>query len=346
MSAPPTKRRKPASRPPRRSIPPPFHAAPAPLAPLLATLDPHLVYIAHVDAHPAWFKRRIFAVPVLLNLCIASLLAWRAVAVLPWYYGLLVSVVAPGRGAGPPAAWPELAWTVVTRAAVFLLDYVLVAIVGPWPASFFAERPANPVVWRWTLGFLDREVVVRQSRGWGARELLGGTKTGAESPFFKTRLLPAVDDERLRAKTGYLLMDRDFDLDFKGTLDAHALLKQEKLTLRDLHMRVFVFAGDESDGLWLVWDVEERPDEELSSEGTEEGRRKILAFKDKLTAMGKEELFFKWVELVQEETSKPGGFTKERQFEAGLKVQALFEEYGVSFGEFAKDAGMTEDGAQ
>jgi len=141
-------------------------------------------------------------------------------------------------------------------------------------------------------------------------------------------------------------MDRDFDLDFKGMLDAHALLEQQKLALRDLHMRVFVFAGDESDGQWLVWDMEERPDEELSSEGTEEGRRKILAFKDKLTAMGKEELFFKWVELVQEETSKPGGFTKERQFEAGLKVQALFEEYGVSFEEFAKDAGMTEDGAQ
>lgn len=232
------------------------------------------------------------------------------------------------------------------RAAVFLADYVLITVVWPWPASFFAERPANPVAWRWTIGFLDREVVVRQSRGWGAAELLGGAKTGAESPFFRTRLLPAVDEERVRAKTGYLLMDRDFDLDFKGMLDAHALLEQQKLALRDLHMRVFVFAGDESDGQWLVWDMEERPDEELSSEGTEEGRRKILAFKDKLTAMGKEELFFKWVELVQEETSKPGGFTKERQFEAGLKVQALFEEYGVSFEEFAKDAGMTEDGAQ
>jgi len=73
--------------------------------------------------------------------------------------------------------------------------------------------------------------------------------------------------------------------------------------------------GDE-DGRLCVWDVEGKRDEEMQSKGPEEAKKKIFKFKDRLTAMGKE-LFFKWVELVQEETSKPGRFTKERQFEVG-----------------------------
>lgn len=347
MSTSPKKRLKQAPSSPT-SIPPPFSSAPSKLAPFLETLDPKKTYITHIDTHPAWFKRRIFTVPVLLNLCILSLLIWRILAILPWYIALLRNILAPPNidsALDVKDSWGAFVWLVVKRAVVFLIDYLLITIVWPWPVSFFLERPSNPVLWRWNIGFRDREIVVRQSRNWGAEELLGGSKKGGESPFFKTRLLPAVETERIRGKTGYLLMDKDFDLDFKAMVDAHGLIEREKIALRDVHMRVFVYSGSEDSGQWLVWDVENTADEDLRSEGTEEGKKKILEFRNRLTAMGKEELFFKWVELVQEETSKPGGFTKERQFEAGLKVQALFEEYGVSFEEFAREVGIAEGGS-
>ena len=182
---------------------------------------------------------------------------------------------------------------------------------------------------------------MRVSRGWGAEELVGGTKRGEESPFFKTRVVPAVGRERM-IKTGYLLMDQDWDLDFAAMVKAHELVEKEEVGLGTLHGRVIVWVGGDEDGRWCVWDVEGKRDEEMRSEGTEEVRKKIFEFRDRLAAMGKEELFFKWIELVQEETSKAGGFTKERQFEAGLKVQALFEEYGVNFAEFAKITGLAE----
>jgi hypothetical protein len=73
----------------------------------------------------------------------------------------------------------------------------------------------------------------------------------------------------------------------------------------------------------------------------EEGRRKIVAFKDELTAMGKENLFFKWIELVQYESSKPGGFGPEEQLKTMAKAKDLFEAQGIDFDQFwAKVGGM------
>src|SRR5947207_4090239 len=112
---------------------------------------------------------------------------------------------------------------------------------------------------------------------------------------------------------------------------AHELGDKGEIKLGTLHGTVFVWVGGDEDGRWCVWDVEGKKDEDMQTEGTEEGRRKIFEFRDRLTAMGKEDLFFKWVELVQEETSKPGGFTKERQFEEGLKVKALLLESEDNF---------------
>ena len=56
--------------------------------------------------------------------------------------------------------------------------------------------------------------------------------------------------------------------------------------------------------------------------------------KDTLTALGKENLFFRWVEMVQFESSAEGGFTAERQQQAVRKAKELFEGQGVDFEEF------------
>jgi hypothetical protein len=328
----------------KKAIPAPFTPAPPELDTLLSTFDPASVYITHIDVHPAWFKRRIFLVPVLLNATIVLLLVWRAYFILPHYWAIIMSVLGNHNEttiyyAG--TSWGLLVWKVFKRMAMFLLDFILFRIVGPWPWSFFIEQPGNPCSWRWAVGFRDEEVYVRVSRGWGTKDLLGEAeggsgKAGQESPFFKTRILPAVDKARLKEKTGYLLMDGDFDLDFFGMVAATQLLDRKDITVDQLRKSVFVYVGDyEADnGQWAVWDCSKL------DEGSEtEARDKVIEFKDRLTAMGKESLFFRWVELIQYESNAPGGFTQERQIAAAEKVKKMFEDQGVDFEEFSREIG-------
>lgn len=327
---------------PTPAIPEPFTPADAALAPLLSTFDKNSVYITHIDNHPSWFKRRIFFVPVTINLVLALLLLWRAYAIFPLYWALTISLL------GNPnettiywatTPWGKLSWLMVKRMGTFLFDWMLFKIVGPWPWTFFFESPGNPVSWRLKIGFRDDEVYVRESRGWGAKDLLGAAegasgKAGGESPFFKTRILPAVEPQRLTEKTGYLLMDKDFDLDFAGMINATQLLDKKEITKDLLRKSVFVWVGKEESGQWTVWDCWKL------DEGSEtEARQKIMLFKDRLTAMGKESLFFKWVELVQFESNAPGGFTYERQTATAEKAKKLFQDEGIDFDQFIKEIG-------
>ncbi|KAF9697435.1 hypothetical protein EKO04_004926 [Ascochyta lentis] len=345
----PPKSKQKTLKPTIKPIPPPFSPADASLAPLLSTFNPSTVYIIHTDTHPAWFKKRIFSVPVALNVLIALILAWRAYAIVPFYFSILASLLGHSNHTTiyyAEQTWGGLVWKVVQRMVTFFIDYVLVTVIAPWPYGFFLEAPGNPVRWRWTVGFRDEEVYVRQSRGWGAKDLLGEAegstgKAGEESPFFKTRILPAVDKQRLKEKTGYLLMDGDFDLDFYGMIAATQLLDKKDIAADLLKKCVLVYVGDKEkgEGQWAVWncgvlDV---------SEGTEaEARDKVIAIKDKLTEMDKENLFFKWVELIQYESNAPGGFTPERQVAAADKVKKMFEEQGVDWDQFSREIGGLE----
>ncbi|KAF2263785.1 hypothetical protein CC78DRAFT_496332 [Lojkania enalia] len=330
---------------PRPSIPEPFSPAPMEILPLLSTFSKDSVYITHVDSHPAWFKRRIFLVPVSLNITIAILLAWRAYIAIPFYWAIFQSVFGNHNETTieyAKSSWGELAGQVIWRGMVFMFDFMLFRIVGPWPWTFFFERPGNPASWRLSAGFRNEEVYIRVSRGWNAKDLLGEAegstgKAGGDSPFFKMRILPAVDARRLREKTGYLLMDKDWDLEFAAMTAATWLLDKKEVPMELLRKSVFVWVGGQESGQWAVWDCWKL------DEGSEtEARKKIMLFKDRLTAMGKESLFFKWVELVQFESSVPGGFTHERQVATAEKAKTLFEEQGVDFEQLANDIGGLE----
>jgi len=336
-------------RPPKTPIPEPFSPAPEELQDLLSTFSRDTVYITHIDTQRAWFKKRIFAVPLTLNLVIALLLFWRAYYIVPHYWDILMSILGNQNHTTiyyAHSAWKTLVWKVTKRMLSFMLDFTLFRIVGPWPWSFFLEQPGNPVWWRWKIGFREEEIYVRQSRGWGAEDLLGAAegatgKAGAESPFFKTRILPAVDPTRLRDKTGYLLMDADFDLDFYGMIAATQLVDRKTIVADTLKKAVFVYVGDLKsevpNGQWAMWDCSQL------DEGAETtAREKLLQFKDKLTAMGKESLFFKWVELIQYESNAPGGFTQQRQIETAQKTKAMFEAEGVDWEEFSREIGDLE----
>lgn len=190
------------------------------------------------------------------------------------------------------------------------------------------------------MGFEDREVVVRRSRRWGEEMVVGGDETvrgegekGGE--VYRERILPAVERGWVRGRTGYAMMDRSWDLYFKGMMDAHRLLAQGKIRLEDFERKVAVFTRGEG---WRVWEVGK-----LEAGAEDAGREKIERVKNGLTALGKEGLFFRWVELVQFETAgQEGPLTEVRRGEIMRKGKELFHAQGVDFDGFWSGVGGVE----
>jgi hypothetical protein len=254
-------------------FPAPFSAASDRLRPFLDLLDPAKVYIVHLDKLPLDFKRQIFAVPVLMNILIVIGLLWRWYVIVPKYLELttIIAGVNDPALAGVGATFREKAWLTIRRAIMFAIDFFLIRIILPWPISFFLEQPANPVKWRRKVPFQDVEIIVRESRKWGAEDLLQGQKVGEESPFFRARVLPGVEKHFLREKTGYSMMGKDWDLDFTNMINAAVLVEQKTLKVQDFE--VTVFAHDHAHG-WLEWVVYR---EEESTEDAD--RAKLVKFK-------------------------------------------------------------------
>nr|POF04156.1 hypothetical protein CFP56_21911 [Quercus suber] len=316
-------------------VPTPFTPAAANLNPLLERLDPALVYITHIDRFAIAAKQHIFLIPVLLNGSIALLLLWRFWAAFPTYVAIAQTVLGY---ASPATVDPvqttlrEQIWVLLRRTLMFAGDFVLFRFIGVWPLTFFAEQPANPVSWRWRLGFQEKEVIVRESRGWGAKDLLAGVRKGEDNAFFKTRILPAISREGM-AKTGYLMMDRSWDLDFEVMIDAHRLVSYGTLNVEELDK--IVLAHIEGVG-WVMWKWE------TGSDVVEDRRKKVVMFKELLTKLGKESLFWKWMEIVEDERDADGGFTVERQMKVARRVQSEFEKEGINFAELVEGVGGLE----
>lgn len=325
-----------SSKSAKDQIPVPFVQAPSSLEPLLQRLDPSKVHITHIDRHKADYKKKIFCIPVVLNLIIAALLLWRAYHATPKYWVLLQTLLGYMTSA---TVDPERTtrrqqiWILLKRTGMMLFDFLLFRFIGPWPLTFFAEQPANPITWRWNIGFQREEIVVRISRHWGTEDLMQGVKQGQENPFFKTRILPSIEPTYMQ-KTAYLMMTESWDLEFELMQDAHVLVKRGELKLEDLDRVVLAY----QDGIgWLVWKWEGAGD-------VIEGRRKkVVAFKEKLTKMGKESLFWKWTEIVEDERDRDGGFTPERQQKVAERVQKEFEKNGVDFEEVVNSIGGLDE---
>lgn len=318
-------------------IPTPFVKAPSSLAPFLERLDPKLVHITHIDRTKAAVKKNIFLIPVLLNTTIAALLLWRLYHALPKYFILAKTILGYATSATvdqTSTTRKEQIWILMKRTLMMALDFLLFRFVGPWPLTFFFEQPANPCSYRWGLEghFREKEVVVRVSRNWSAEDLMHGVKQGEENAFFKTRVLPAINPEEMR-KTGYLMMNESWDLEFELMLDAHALIKQKMLREEDVDKMVFVYM--EGNG-WVMWKWE--------GEDVIEGRRKkVVMFKEVLTKLGKESLFWRWTEIVEEERDADGGFTAKRQERVVERVKSEFEKEGVDFEEIVKGIGGLDE---
>ncbi|MBE3049099.1 hypothetical protein IMZ48_42680, partial [Candidatus Bathyarchaeota archaeon] len=55
------------------------------------------------------------------------------------------------------------------------------------------------------------------------------------------------------------------------------------------------------------------------------------------------DLFYRWIEIVQFESTKPGGFGDDRQVEVAKKIRDMFREEGINFDELWMESVGTED---
>lgn len=318
-------------------LPVPFIQASKTLEPFLAKLEKSHIYITHIDSKPRDFKQKIFLVPVLMNVAIVALLLWRVKSIGPFYMKICFSLMGKANETTidiTRTPFDDIMWEILRRAWTFVLDLLIYVFIWPWPRDFFAGRTiGNPVAWRFGVGFRNREIIVRRSRRWD--RLIGDIMEEGNGQEETLEIVKrAVDPMWMNEKTGYLMLNKEWDLDWRLMVIATKLVDKKKLALEDFKTTVLVH--NEQFGWMFI---------ELAGAGgsvkEEEGRRKIVAFKDELTILGKENLFFRWIELVQYESSQPGGFGPEQQQKTMEKAQAMFEEQGVDFDKFwAKVGGM------
>jgi hypothetical protein len=314
--------------------PQPFRRAPDELKKFYSALSHQHIYITHVDHKPWRFKRNIFIVPVLLNVAVAIAFVLRLIYIGPWYLKLVISLLGyVNEATVDPAAltWKQIIWAVLLRTFTFLLDFSLIIFIWPWPVEFcFGQAHGSPVKWRLRIGFRDKEIYVRRSRAWdrGLGDFLGNPKS---QNALTAEVRKATSTTWLNDKTGYLTMNGEWDLDWAAMVHVTSLLDKKELSLETFRQAV-VLLYHEMYG-WLSLDLTSGQDS-----AQEERRRQVFLFKDALTAIGKEDLFFRWIEIVQFEASQPGGLPVEKQEALAQRIRDLFAAESIDFDQFWKDS--------
>ena len=175
---------------------------------------------------------------------------------------------------------------------------------------------------------------IRVSKQWGAKDFwdatssIRGREVTSTNPILSERILPAIDSGYLSTRTGYMMMGREFDLDLPAMLDAEQMLEKGEASYEDF-LRAVVIHLDGTG--WVVWNLQGDVSARKLDAEEEEARRRIETFRDRLVAMGKEHLFYRWIELVQFESQQPGGLTPFRQDELIGKARDLFSREGINF---------------
>ncbi|CAK7197795.1 hypothetical protein SEUCBS139899_000443 [Sporothrix eucalyptigena] len=342
--------------------PVPFKRAPDSLEPFYDQLSTRHVYIAHIDTKPASFKRKIFSVPVLMNIGVVFLFALRIWYIGPFYYLLLQSALGTANETtfvAKDLAWSQLASVIFRRGFTFMLDLILCVFVWPWPIEFcFGTTHGNPVGWRMQVGFRDKEIYVRRSRSWYSSTKTSTIKDDSASGSNGTTKLDLVNDDDARRllvahisqatsplltqqKTGYLTMDGNWDLDWNLMVLATHLVDKKELALEAFTSLTLLHHDDYG---WLIADLKMLGGGPGRGSGDDDIRRQqVFKFRDALAALGKEDLFYRWIEIIQFEATRPGGLgDADRQAEVAKQVRDVFQEKGVDFDQLWADSVGTD----
>lgn len=308
------------------SPPAPFKPIPDVLEDFVDDLDPTHIYITHIDSKPAEFKRKIFMVPIFMNFAVVLAFIWRMWSILPWYGQIAMTGLGHTNKTSFPfseSTWKEFGYEICKRGFTMFIDFLLLVFVWPWPVEFVAGMAhGNPTKWRWNVGFRDKEIYVRRSRDWD--KLLGDIFKDEDSHrIFVAYVEQATSPLLQEQKTGYLLMSGQWDLDWDSMVSAHAMVDKKDAAIEAFKNVVLMHNDDFG---WLTYNLKEG-----ASATEEEKRRQVFTFRDALVGMGKENLFYRWVEIVQFEATRPGGFGEAQQAAAAKKIRELFEGENVDF---------------
>ncbi|KAI4113699.1 MAG: hypothetical protein LQ345_005376 [Seirophora villosa] len=364
-------------RPPKRPPPPtmtttpssPFTPPSSSLSHLLSSFPHPHIYILHLDPTTPQHRALLFAFSFLLNALLAALLLYRLSHALPLYISLLTSN--NSTTASPPldlratgTQHRAMAALILRRTAMLFFDLVVLGRwVAEWPVAFFL---GGAVAWRWRVGFPPprREVVVRRSRRWaertrgrewwrrvhdvvsshGAQGREDEEEEESAAAVAWDKIAEATRRESVKGKSGMLLVGTDWELCFRAMVRAHSLLllllgREHRLEWSEFERGGPVVAvWSEGQAGWLVW----RPwGDDDDAETDEKGKgEKLRLFKGLLTRMGREGLFFRWVEMMQRYGgAAEAGFTRERREMAVGRSRALFEGEGVSWEEVMRGIG-------
>ena len=165
--------------------------------------------------------------------------------------------------------------------------------------------------------------------------MLEGVAEGEQNVFFTGKILPAIERSFVRSKTGYLMMDGTWELDYASMLDAHTLVERKEMEFRDVDRVVLACLPGQHGWVCWRWEVE--------GDVIEHRRKKVVQFKEVLTSLGAESAFFRWAEIVEEERDADGGFSEAGQQRVVERVQAEFEKRGIDFDEVVNKIGGLEE---
>lgn len=323
---------------------------------LLSTFPPSHIYILHQDPTPPSHRRQIFLVPLLFNTLLLLLLTYRLTTALPTYLALFASILgyqSPSSINLPATPLPQIIQIIAQRMAMFTFDGLILArYVAEWPLLFFwgggssesnQDAGTGCMGCRLRIGFppAGQEVIVRRSRRWASdivavrSTLLSGISNQEEKEKGKTLKIikTATAKPRLRSKSGMSLIDSEWDLYYSGMVAAHALTSETSQWTELEKAGPVICVFDPSCEAWRVWRPWDDDDNDNDVNQEEGGGSKLRRFKDLLTAMGREGLFFRWVELMQYETHSEGAFTEARREKAIAASRTLFAGVGVNWDE-------------
>ena len=262
-------------------------------------------------------------VPLMMNVLIVAGMLWRVKYIWWFYVSICFSLIGRHNETTIDTANNPIEATIreiLRRTMTFMVDLLIYTFIWPWPRHFFAGQTiGSPSAWRLKVGFRDKEVIVRRSGKWD--RALGNVldEENAGTQILQDAIHRAVDPIYMSEKTGYLMLNRDWDLDWKTIIQATKLVDEEQMILEDFKTKIFVFHPEYN---WLTIETAAAG----GSVKEEEGRRKIVSFKEELMALGKENLFFRWIELVQYESSK-GDFGPDQQQRTMQKARELASQF-------------------